>query len=295
MRRTVRITSGILHPISLRMQAKVQLWPSLYPNRSSLFFATSNLSKYLNQSSFPFLLRTRRDYLSSEITNQLVARSMQLYRCYSQEGASASSTKDQQQPDPILPEEEVFQPQEDQRGGANFFQRLLFYAVPLLLVFGIGKLWYTSREQFLSDDTLQVEMNAIMTQVFQKTVYHVLDNPTLRLRLGDPLLVEPTKVRFHATKDNAWIFYPLYTPRQQVCSVTVDLLHIDPTKAVDSVNKPHHWFVAQVEVDLNDGEKVLVSTEMDGVPKFFNIKTWWKKIWKEMQEEEQQMHAAART
>ncbi len=179
----------------------------------------------------------------------------------------------------------------------NTFQKLLAVGIPVTaLVLGV-KVLLDMQATGAEDDTLQVDMNVIMGHVFQNTVYNVLDSKRLVGLLGDPLLVEPSKAKFSFTKDSAWVCYPLYAPQGHVCTVTVDLLRIDPKGKDVKTKKPHMWYVAQVEVDLNNGKKMLMSTRMsDGLRQPFNVLTLFAKLYHDLKKQEQeflQQQAAA--
>ncbi len=170
----------------------------------------------------------------------------------------------------------------------NFLQKILAVLVPLAVV-GVGAKVIMQYRTDLNDDTMQVDMNSVMSYVFQKTVYNVLDNKQLIKLYGEPLLVEPTRAKFSFTKDYAWISYPLYTPTGHVCTVTVDLLRIDPNKPdVKTPGKPHMWYVAQIEADQNDGRKMLLSTTMDNTQQPFDVIQLFYKIFNEMKQQEEE-------
>jgi len=152
----------------------------------------------------------------------------------------------------------------------NNFQKFLAVLVPVAAIICAGRMLYSMREQGLDDDTLYVDMNAVMSHVFQSTVYNVLDSKKLTKMLGEPLMVEPTRAKFSFSKEFGWISYPLFGPSGQVATITVDLIRIDPTKS-PKVKKPHMWYVAQIEADLNNGKKVLLSTKMEGIKQPFDV------------------------
>jgi hypothetical protein len=180
----------------------------------------------------------------------------------------------------------------------NAFQKLLAVGIPVTaIVLGV-KVLMDMQATGAEDDTLQVDMNVIMGHVFQSTVYNVLDSKKLTTLLGDPLLVEPSKAKFSFTKDSAWVCYPLYAPNGLVCTVTIDVLRVDPNgKDVNPKHKkPHLWYVAQVEVDLNNGKKMLMSTKMEGLRQPFNVLTLFGKLYHDLKKQEQeflQQQAAA--
>jgi len=130
----------------------------------------------------------------------------------------------------------------------NYKKLLILLIIPSLIILW-GYRTYTTYQQDNEDSTQQVDMSIILDDVFQNTVYLIINNTEVKKRLGTLVQVDSSLVRTGWSKINAWIFFPIASTRGTDKRVATVLIDVDKEPGI------HKWKISNIEIDFNDGHK----------------------------------------